>query len=86
MTLVTQTPSNTIPNNKPRPQLELNPGQQAQTPYQRTTVLDRLMESILGTNEGPQSQYALICSFCFTHNGLVMPEEYRTTSESKILL
>ncbi|KAJ8326777.1 hypothetical protein BDV3_001419 [Batrachochytrium dendrobatidis] len=37
---------------------------------------DSLLEAIIGESDGPQHKYALICEKCFTHNGLVLPNEY----------
>ncbi|KAI8138757.1 hypothetical protein BJV82DRAFT_629600 [Fennellomyces sp. T-0311] len=38
---------------------------------------DRVVDAIVG-DAGPDTKFALICNFCFTHNGLVMPEEVDT--------
>ncbi|KAG0034002.1 hypothetical protein BGZ81_006514 [Podila clonocystis] len=35
---------------------------------------DKIVDVIVG-DEGPESKYALICSKCFIHNGLVLPQE-----------
>ncbi|KAL1925718.1 uncharacterized protein VTP21DRAFT_601 [Calcarisporiella thermophila] len=35
---------------------------------------DRLVDVIVG-DEGPETKYALICENCFSHNGLVLPQE-----------
>ncbi|KAF9331930.1 hypothetical protein BG006_005218 [Podila minutissima] len=35
---------------------------------------DKIVDVIVG-DEGPESKYALICSKCFVHNGLVLPQE-----------
>jgi ABC-type phosphate transport system substrate-binding protein len=40
------------------------------------TWLDKMIDFIVG--EGPSNQYALICSNCFSHNGLISPENYYT--------
>jgi hypothetical protein len=38
--------------------------------------VDKLTDAILGENEqSPNSRYALICSKCFSHNGLALKEE-----------
>ncbi|KAJ3281057.1 hypothetical protein HDU79_011108 [Rhizoclosmatium sp. JEL0117] len=37
---------------------------------------DRVMDAVVGDVEGPQNKYALICQACFTHNGLVPPDQY----------
>nr|KAJ3422969.1 hypothetical protein HK105_005318 [Polyrhizophydium stewartii] len=39
---------------------------------------DKLLDVMVGESDGPQHKYALICETCFTHNGLVLPEEYLT--------
>ncbi|KAJ1559244.1 hypothetical protein HK405_011443, partial [Cladochytrium tenue] len=39
---------------------------------------EKIAEALIGDSEGPHQKYALICQNCFTHNGLVMPEEYAT--------
>ncbi|KAJ1927770.1 hypothetical protein EC988_010211, partial [Linderina pennispora] len=36
--------------------------------------LDKLVEGLVG-DTGPQDKYALICRYCFAHNGLVLPDE-----------
>jgi hypothetical protein len=43
--------------------------------FTRTRV-DKLIDFVTG--EGPGTKYALICSQCYGHNGLVMPEELDT--------
>ncbi|KAF9424157.1 hypothetical protein BGZ94_008075 [Podila epigama] len=35
---------------------------------------DKIVDVLVG-DEGPESRYALICSKCFIHNGLVLPQE-----------
>ncbi|KAI9484365.1 hypothetical protein BDB00DRAFT_152365 [Zychaea mexicana] len=35
---------------------------------------DKLVDALVG-EEGPETKYALICRHCFTHNGLVLPQE-----------
>ncbi|KAI9099493.1 hypothetical protein DFS34DRAFT_693892 [Phlyctochytrium arcticum] len=37
---------------------------------------DKVVDVIIGDNEGPANKYALICEDCFTHNGLVPPHAY----------
>ncbi|TPX73102.1 hypothetical protein CcCBS67573_g05630 [Chytriomyces confervae] len=41
-----------------------------------STWFDRVMDAVVGGEEGPQNKYALICQSCFVHNGLVPPEQY----------
>jgi hypothetical protein len=38
---------------------------------------DRLVDALVG-DAGPETKYALICTHCFTHNGLVLKEEFET--------
>jgi len=40
---------------------------------------DKVFDAIIGPVESANSKYALICTRCFTHNGLVLPDEYATT-------
>lgn len=42
------------------------------TPLQRTNM-DKLFDFMLG--EGPNNRFALICSQCGTHNGLIREED-----------
>ncbi|KAG0174924.1 hypothetical protein DFQ28_003651 [Apophysomyces sp. BC1034] len=35
---------------------------------------DKLVDALVG-EDGPETKYALICSHCFAHNGLVLPQE-----------
>lgn len=37
--------------------------------------VDKLMDKIIG-DPGQFSKYALICEFCYSHNGLVLPENF----------
>jgi hypothetical protein len=41
------------------------------------TWYDRLLDTIIGDDRS--SKYALICQQCYTHNGLVLPEEFEST-------
>ena len=47
-----------------------------QQPSLHRSSLDKLVDFVLG--DGPNNRFALICSNCFTHNGLVRPEEFDT--------
>ena len=38
--------------------------------------MDKFIDFVLG--DGPNNRFALICSSCFSHNGLVRPEEVAT--------
>lgn len=55
------------------------------SPQMKSTWYDKVMITLLG-QDGPQNQYALICKFCFTHNGLVLPEEIQNISKLYFLL
>lgn len=37
-------------------------------------MFNRIIEQLLG--DGPSNRYALICTNCHEHNGLVLPEEF----------
>ena len=39
---------------------------------------EKVVDAIIGDEEGPHQKYALICQQCFEHNGLVPPHEYET--------
>lgn len=41
---------------------------------------DKILDALIGEEQGPESKYALICENCFSHNGLVSSEEYFTAS------
>jgi endoplasmic reticulum junction formation protein lunapark len=81
------TPSRPVPimnTNTPQPvqfprQPNVIPPQINRLPSKRTW-LDKIMDSIVGEEEGPERKYALICEKCFQHNGLVWPEEYSDAS------
>ncbi|KAI8370125.1 hypothetical protein EDC96DRAFT_440112 [Choanephora cucurbitarum] len=38
---------------------------------------DRIVDALVG-DVGPETKYALICNHCYSHNGLVMKEEFDT--------
>ncbi|XP_041372048.1 endoplasmic reticulum junction formation protein lunapark-B-like [Gigantopelta aegis] len=38
------------------------------------THFDKLVEYLVG--DGPQNRYALICKYCYSHNGMALKEEY----------
>jgi hypothetical protein len=47
------------------------------TPHQEPkTWVDKLMDVVIGDEDGAQNKFALICEKCFTHNGLVLREDY----------
>ncbi|KAI9277535.1 hypothetical protein BY458DRAFT_488406 [Sporodiniella umbellata] len=48
---------------------------QASQPKQEPLWYDKLVDVIVG-DAGPETKYALICSRCYAHNGLVLKEEY----------
>jgi hypothetical protein len=35
---------------------------------------DKLVDALVG-DVGPETKYALICTHCYAHNGLVLPQE-----------
>ncbi|KAI8588769.1 hypothetical protein BDZ88DRAFT_173910 [Geranomyces variabilis] len=37
---------------------------------------DKVIDVMIGGDEGPANKFALICEECFTHNGLVPPQAY----------
>lgn len=43
-------------------------------PKQRRSVADKVVDFLLG--EGPSHRYALICAYCFGHNGMAREEEF----------
>ncbi|KAG0337626.1 hypothetical protein BG004_007566 [Podila humilis] len=57
----------------PHPQQQFQQLQQPIAPAQRHWY-DKIVDVIVG-DEGPESRYALICSKCYVHNGLVLPQE-----------
>ncbi|EPZ36410.1 hypothetical protein O9G_002912 [Rozella allomycis CSF55] len=44
------------------------------------TWMDRLMDSIVGSDESDSQKFALICEKCFAHNGLANPHEFNVIS------
>jgi hypothetical protein len=85
-TTMNQTPQrpvpvmNVTPQPNPIPQRPMSrPVQVPRAPVERSWV-DRLMDAIVGEEEGPERKFALICEKCFAHNGLVRPEEYSDAS------
>ncbi|KAI8886423.1 hypothetical protein K501DRAFT_244106 [Backusella circina FSU 941] len=63
-----------------------NPQQMQQQQYNQPIIpqtrsepqwYDRLVDALVG-DAGPETKYALICTHCFTHNGLVLKEEFET--------
>ncbi|KAI8082906.1 uncharacterized protein BX664DRAFT_339387 [Halteromyces radiatus] len=74
-----QQPNNVHPNNGP----STNPMVQPLQAYQKEPIqeskswIDRLVDALLGA-DGPETKYALICNHCFTHNGLILPDEVET--------
>lgn len=45
-------------------------------------LFDILVDKLIGNNEPIDNQYALICTNCFTHNGLVLSDEIRNASKN----
>jgi hypothetical protein len=67
-----------------QPQQQNQPKQQNQENQSQKEGLqkqwyDKLFDAIIGPVESANNKYALICTRCFTHNGLVLPEAYATT-------
>ncbi|KAI9489172.1 hypothetical protein BDB00DRAFT_771274 [Zychaea mexicana] len=44
------------------------------TPRRQPQWYDRVLDAMVG-DTGPVTKYALICNYCFAHNGLVLPGE-----------
>ncbi|KAI8353318.1 hypothetical protein BD560DRAFT_426961 [Blakeslea trispora] len=79
-----------MPVRQPPPQQQQQQ-QQARFPMQPTPQMqpilppvptepqwyDRIVDALVG-DAGPETKYALICNHCFSHNGLVMKEEFDT--------
>ena len=61
--------------------LQLNISQKPPEPIKYTWV-DRILDLIIGEQEGPHQKYALICEQCFEHNGLCPPQEYHYARKS----
>ncbi|KAK4049096.1 hypothetical protein OIO90_005566 [Microbotryomycetes sp. JL221] len=59
------------------PLIPLAPSAVAQPPR---TFMDKVADALIGTNneQEPFNKYALICSKCYNHNGLVPKEEFET--------
>jgi hypothetical protein len=49
-------------------------GQEIPMIPQKQQWYDKLLDVLVG-DVGPETKYALICSQCFAHNGLVLPQE-----------
>jgi hypothetical protein len=43
-------------------------------PQQPQQWYDKLVDALVG-DAGPETKYALICTHCYAHNGLVLPQE-----------
>ncbi|KAG0766241.1 hypothetical protein G6F33_004243 [Rhizopus arrhizus] len=71
-------PSSPIPNQSPN---QLRYPSQPMIPQQplksQPQWYDKLIDALVG-DAGPETKYALICTHCFAHNGLVFKEEYDT--------
>ena len=44
------------------------------------TAFDKLVDGLVG--DGPQNRYALICSRCYSHNGMALKEEFEYLSKN----
>ncbi|CAO3674294.1 unnamed protein product [Rhizopus stolonifer] len=60
-----------VPVNAPKYPTPIMP----QQPKSQPQWYDRLVDALVG-DAGPETKYALICTHCFAHNGLVLKEEY----------
>ncbi|CAO3627123.1 unnamed protein product [Mucor hiemalis] len=69
-------PPNTMPNG-PYPQQQQQQGGGPILPQPRSEPqwYDKIVDALVG-DAGPETKYALICTHCFHHNGLVFKEEY----------
>lgn len=82
-------PSTIAPSpSRPGPNQTPQPTQSSQSPGSTGRGwADRFAEALLGGDEGnPESKYALICTKCFIHNGLVRKEELDTIRRSCLIL
>ena len=66
--------SGSIPDNIP-----VMTARQVKSPER--TWLDRVLDAVVGQEDGPQHRYALICQSCFSHNGLALPQEFLSMSK-----
>ncbi|RCH77826.1 hypothetical protein CU098_004762 [Rhizopus stolonifer] len=69
----TPQPMRHVPINAPKYPTPIMP----QQPKSQPQWYDRLVDALVG-DAGPETKYALICTHCFAHNGLVLKEEYDT--------
>ncbi|KAI9251831.1 hypothetical protein BDA99DRAFT_183349 [Phascolomyces articulosus] len=68
-------PQQQQPMNKP-PTINV-PTRTAAPPPRQPQWYDRVLDAMVG-DAGPESKFALICNYCFAHNGLVLPQEMDT--------
>lgn len=86
------------PTNQRQPQPfppSQNPQQRQLPPQQQQPVFpqprsepqwyDKIVDALVGET-GPETKYALICNHCFSHNGLVLKEEYDTIRKYTIYI
>ncbi|KAI9254653.1 hypothetical protein BY458DRAFT_442660 [Sporodiniella umbellata] len=66
-------PMRPLPMNVPRQHMPLAP----QPTKSQPQWYDKLVDALVG-EVGPETKYALICTHCFAHNGLVLKEEYES--------
>ncbi|KAL0146322.1 hypothetical protein V8B55DRAFT_1028366 [Mucor lusitanicus] len=76
-----------FPNAGPVPGQPLAPPGQQQQQQQQQPILpparsepqwyDKIVDALVG-DAGPETKYALICTHCYHHNGLVLKEEFDT--------
>ncbi|KAI8975556.1 hypothetical protein BDF20DRAFT_614749 [Mycotypha africana] len=68
----------TLPPSPPYPQQQQQQQQlHSQQQQQEVHWYDKIVDALVG-DIGPESKYALICSHCYSHNGLVFKEEHDT--------
>lgn len=72
--LTSQNPSQ-IPPSLTSPLNKINPQIRTIRPilHQNRSILEKIVDRIF--NDGPGNRYALICSNCFSHNGMALPDE-----------
>ncbi|XP_059614136.1 endoplasmic reticulum junction formation protein lunapark isoform X2 [Phlebotomus argentipes] len=72
-TPVARTP-NPTPAPRPRSATPTRPLTFPVIDWQKRNVVERMVDYLVG--DGPSSRYAMICKFCFRHNGMALQEEF----------
>lgn len=74
-------PPSQQPNGQPYPmnqqQMQQGPILPLPQPRSEPQWYDKIVDALVG-DAGPETKYALICTHCFHHNGLVLKEEFDT--------